>query len=1112
MAVEKINYENKLEFQNDPNVPNKNKVTDENMNEIKSKVNNNADELIEAQQNIEDLGQEKSAMSENITNLKNRVITLETDNVTNKSDISEAKQEIINLQESQTAQDNEINQIKGTLANKETEIAKSLHIEDAEGFGKLSVLGNHEQNGEPSEENPVEIKCLGDNKKNLFSLDNKLENVEINFQGIIASSDEYDTYYIEVEEGEEYTFSTKYDNDYYKTAIISWGYFDEIPEIGEEAYFDKRTDLEELAEVGFKDGFSAMKKYLLISILKSVTPHLYNTQLEKGTVATSFVPYGQGSTEIKIENSDKTQDLTYVLPIQQEMLKGDYFLKELDIWKEVHNWQKIDSYNGESIATDYISTTGSLTTGATVFYKLQTPTKIPCTEEQSKILNQLNALDLFEGVNDITTTENIALLQLKYVSNVDEIDILEQEIEKLNTTKVDKVEGKGLSTNDFTDELKTKLENLNNYNDTEVKNDISELQTDMTSVENSISTINTNIANKVDKVEGKGLSTEDFTTALKTKLEGLSNYDDTEIQQDIQDIQEKDLEQDEKLETQNDLIERLKDNQINITTEQSSTINVQDCSNLSAKIDVYGVSSQETRSGKNFFDISKDLTSDNTDYEYTHLDNGYRIKLTQATSGARYMVYSGQIHLEPGQYIFSCLLTVSGGTKSNRGRVRIYNSSGSIIYPVASDIDCNNELKYASFNIEEATDITIAFYYVSNSTIEITENANIYCEWKNIQIEKSSDTQPTEYEDYGASPSPKFPSKIENVTGDIDITKCNKNLFDGVFSQGYDSKGNITSSNQFVCNTNLIDVVENESYTISNNLNLKIASIAYYKDNEFVSFQANLNLATITIPQNVNQIRFNFYKEPTLNISDFIYCQFEKNVVETDYIEHEEQIKTFPLKEGQKMYVGSKTEDDGIHHKRKQIELDGTEDWVLSGSIANNQYILNIPDIKMIGENSKGNLISSHFKEITGVEGYQNNNINGISGWSIKQIRISLDINIVNRNVTEFKNLLAQQKQAGTPVIVEYETEEEIVELYTEAQQEAYNQLQNVTPYKLVTNISTDKAKLQFNYIADTKTYVDNEINSIKEQINTINELLSTTTTSAMLLNNLQSDLESEVL
>lgn len=34
---------------------------------------------------------------------------------------------------------------------------------------------------------------------------------------------------------------------------------------------------------------------------------------------------------------------------------------------------------------------------------------------------------------------------------------------------------------------------------------------------------------KVDKVEGKGLSAEDFTTDLKTKLEGLENYDDTDL-------------------------------------------------------------------------------------------------------------------------------------------------------------------------------------------------------------------------------------------------------------------------------------------------------------------------------------------------------------------------------------------------------------------------------------------------------------------------------------------------------------------------------------------------------------------------------------------------------
>ena len=48
------------------------------------------------------------------------------------------------------------------------------------------------------------------------------------------------------------------------------------------------------------------------------------------------------------------------------------------------------------------------------------------------------------------------------------------------------------------------------------------------SVQNKVITAALN--NKIDKVTGKGLSTEDFTTALKTKLEGLTNYDDAAIQ------------------------------------------------------------------------------------------------------------------------------------------------------------------------------------------------------------------------------------------------------------------------------------------------------------------------------------------------------------------------------------------------------------------------------------------------------------------------------------------------------------------------------------------------------------------------------------------------------
>lgn len=43
--------------------------------------------------------------------------------------------------------------------------------------------------------------------------------------------------------------------------------------------------------------------------------------------------------------------------------------------------------------------------------------------------------------------------------------------------------------------------------------------------------------NKVDKVSGKQLSTEDFTTDFKNKLSSLNNYDDTAINQSVQSLQ-----------------------------------------------------------------------------------------------------------------------------------------------------------------------------------------------------------------------------------------------------------------------------------------------------------------------------------------------------------------------------------------------------------------------------------------------------------------------------------------------------------------------------------------------------------------------------------------------
>ena len=127
------------------------------------------------------------------------------------------------------------------------------------------------------------------------------------------------------------------------------------------------------------------------------------------------------------------------------------------------------------------------------------------------------------------------------------------EVDTKDSTKVDKVSGKGLSTNDFTTAEKSKLASLSNYDDSEIRNLIGNTYTKSevdAKIDEAVaggdvdlsnyytkSETDSKVSNKVDKVTGKGLSTNDYTTAEKTKLAGLTNYDDSGIRTLITNIQ-----------------------------------------------------------------------------------------------------------------------------------------------------------------------------------------------------------------------------------------------------------------------------------------------------------------------------------------------------------------------------------------------------------------------------------------------------------------------------------------------------------------------------------------------------------------------------------------------
>lgn len=206
--------------------------------------------------------------------------------------------------------------------------------------------------------------------------------------------------------------------------------------------------------------------------------------------------------------------------------------------------------------------------------------------------------------------------------------------------------------------------------------------------------------------------------------------------------------------------------------------------------------------------------------------------------------------------------------------------------------------------------------------------------------------------------------------------------------------------------------------------------------------------------------------------------QVEISETATPYKPYQEQKVDFPLSEGQKLYKGSYLADDGIHHKRKQIVLNGTEgisNVYVNTSTTRFGFSLSLTPDKKIGLD---NVLSTHFKCDTTVY-YDSQTQVGICG-NAKNVNIYIR---VNGNITadEFKTWLATQYANGTPVIVEYELATEEIVPYIEAQQEAWDKIEQLHTYKNVTNIFSD-TELDIVYVRDLQTVINNLLNKIDEQ------------------------------
>lgn len=299
----------------------------------------------------------------------------------------------------------------------------------------------------------------------------------------------------------------------------------------------------------------------------------------------------------------------------------------------------------------------------------------------------------------------------------------------------------------------------------------------------------------------------------------------------------------------------------------SFTSNVEDEINT---IIVDGKSTQETRSGKNLFNKNSTFKANGATKEV--LGTGVRAKLINSGNYRYFSIELGKSEFLGKTITLTRTITNSA---SNTGQIALYfgnetSQSKKIIFANkesgASNIFIPNTFP------EECDRLWILFY----GNVAGTGNVGDYTDYTNLMITVGDTLE--NYEDYGVSPSPDYPSEVECVKG--------KNLY-----------GNITWKVQTYAYTQLPTL--NEDYTLS--LKLKegkqIPAGLYVMFTEKGIFDTtqkrifiidNGSQKSAYIINTIDNVKLNYisvypseYKD---TLQDYFDIQLEKGTIATSYL------------------------------------------------------------------------------------------------------------------------------------------------------------------------------------------------------------------------------------
>ena len=221
----------------------------------------------------------------------------------------------------------------------------------------------------------------------------------------------------------------------------------------------------------------------------------------------------------------------------------------------------------------------------------------------------------------------------------------------------------------------------------------------------------------------------------------------------------------------------------------------------------------------------------------------------------------------------------------------------------------------------------------------------------------------------------------------------------------------------------------------------------------------------------INSIFLSWGTQGSGGIATISNIQLEAGTQKTNFEEYTEEIKTVDIQ--QEMLTGDcfDLERGKEVHTWNILELTGNENWVSESGLEKT--------IRM--RTGTGKLSNNYVGKCTHFVFIGNYNLDEEHCYatSAGALYVFIDKTVVS-TPAEFKQYLSQQKEAGTPVKVYWKSNTTTELDLTETQIEQLEQLNKMRTYKEQTNIVTveDLALMQLEYSQDLKAYIDSKLST----------------------------------